>query len=57
MTGYVYTRAKTLLRRATRDGGFGMVELLCAMSILAMGILALFAMFDAGTRSSTARAP
>ena len=25
-----------------------MVELLCAMSILAMGILALFAMFDAG---------
>ena len=41
-------RARTLLRRAGRVDGFGMVELLCAMSILAMGILALFAMFDSG---------
>lgn len=48
MTGYVYTRARTLLRRARRVDGFGMVELLAAMSILAMGILALFAMFDSG---------
>jgi uncharacterized protein (TIGR02598 family) len=45
---YVYTRARTLLRRAERVDGFGMVELLCAMSIMAMGILALFAMFDSG---------
>jgi prepilin-type N-terminal cleavage/methylation domain-containing protein len=44
----VYTRASTLLRRARRNDGFGMIELLCAMSILAMGILALFAMFDSG---------
>lgn len=44
----MYARARALLRRARRADGFGMVELLCAMSILAMGILALFAMFDSG---------
>ncbi len=36
------------LTRARRDGGFGLVELLIAMNVLAVGILALFAMFQAG---------
>lgn len=33
------------------EGGFGLVELLIAMTILAVGILALFAMFESGIRS------
>ena len=33
---------------ARREAGFGMVELLCAMGILAVGILAVFALFQAG---------
>jgi prepilin-type N-terminal cleavage/methylation domain-containing protein len=42
---------------ARREAGFGMVELLCAMTILAVGILAVFALFHAGivniSRAST----
>lgn len=36
------------LTRARRQGGFGLVELLIAMNVLVIGILALFAMFQAG---------
>ena len=32
------------------DAGFGLVELLIAMTMLSIGILALFAMFEAGVR-------
>ena len=31
-----------------REAGFGLVELVCAMAILSVGILALFALFQAG---------
>ena len=44
----MYTRAREILRRARRADGFGMVELLCAMTVLSLGILALFAMFESG---------
>ena len=42
---------------ARREGGFGMIELLCAMTILAVGVLAVFALFETAivniTRAST----
>jgi prepilin-type N-terminal cleavage/methylation domain-containing protein len=41
--------------RATRlrrdEAGFGLIELMIAMTVLAVGILALFAMFESGIRS------
>jgi Tfp pilus assembly protein PilV len=37
--------------RATSEGGFGLVELLIAMMVLMIGILALFAMFESGIRN------
>ena len=41
-----------LLRRAracTRgEAGFGMIELVCAMTIMSIGVMALFAMFQTG---------
>jgi prepilin-type N-terminal cleavage/methylation domain-containing protein len=41
--------------RATRvrrdEAGFGLIELMIAMTVLAIGILALFAMFESGIRS------
>lgn len=43
--------------RATRlrgdEAGFGLIELMIAMTVLAIGILALFAMFESGIRSIT----
>jgi len=46
------TRMDGLLRRAracTRDeAGFGMIELVCAMTIMSIGVMALFAMFQTG---------
>jgi prepilin-type N-terminal cleavage/methylation domain-containing protein len=43
--------------RATRlprdEAGFGLIELMIAMTVLAVGILALFAMFESGIRSIT----
>jgi prepilin-type N-terminal cleavage/methylation domain-containing protein len=43
----------TRLRRARpRDqAGFGLIELMIAMTVLSIGILALFAMFESGIRS------
>jgi Tfp pilus assembly protein PilV len=35
------------------EAGFGLVEVLIAMTMLALGILALFAMFEAGIRQIT----
>jgi len=41
-----------LSKRLDRDeAGFGLIELLIAMTVLAVGILALFAMFESGIRS------
>src|ERR671933_5925 len=34
--------------RARADAGFGMIELLLAMIVISVGILALFAMFNSG---------
>jgi Tfp pilus assembly protein PilV len=39
---------RTVSASARREAGFGMVELLCAMGILSVGILAVFALFEAG---------
>jgi Tfp pilus assembly protein PilE len=39
------------VKRVLRDeGGFGLVELLIAMTVLVVGIMALFAMFESGIR-------
>jgi prepilin-type N-terminal cleavage/methylation domain-containing protein len=39
------------VKRDLRDeGGFGLVELLIALTILAVGIMAIFAMFESGIR-------
>ena len=35
------------------EDGFGLIELLIAMTMLAIGILAVFAMFESGIRSAT----
>jgi Tfp pilus assembly protein PilV len=37
----------------SEEAGFGLVEVLIAMTMLAVGILALFAMFEAGIRQIT----
>jgi prepilin-type N-terminal cleavage/methylation domain-containing protein len=39
--------------RLRSDEGFGLIELMIAMTVLAVGILALFAMFESGIRSIT----
>ena len=36
-------------RRARGEAGFGMIELLAAMVVMAIGIMALFAMFESST--------
>jgi Tfp pilus assembly protein PilV len=49
----ISVNVNALLRKriGTRaEGGFGLVEVLIAMTMLAVGILALFAMFEAGIR-------
>ena len=38
-----------LSSRARQEAGFGMIELLCAMGVMSIGILAVFAMFQSGT--------
>jgi len=35
------------------ESGFGLIELVIAMTVLSIGILALFAMFESGIRSTT----
>jgi prepilin-type N-terminal cleavage/methylation domain-containing protein len=35
------------------EAGFGLIELLIALTVLSIGILALFAMFESGIRSAT----
>jgi prepilin-type N-terminal cleavage/methylation domain-containing protein len=37
---------RILTRRARAQAGFGMIELLCAMTVLSIGILAVFGMFQ-----------
>lgn len=39
--------------RPCGEDGFGLIELLIAMMVLAIGILAIFAMFESGIRSIT----
>jgi Tfp pilus assembly protein PilV len=40
--------ARHLRRRARDEGGFGMIELLAAMTVMLIGIFAVFAVFQAG---------
>jgi prepilin-type N-terminal cleavage/methylation domain-containing protein len=40
---------RTFVGHAREQAGFGMIELLCAMVVLSIGILAVFAMFQAGS--------
>ncbi len=48
------SRLRHRLRALVRDErGFGLIELLAAMIVLAIGILALFAMFESGIRQLT----
>lgn len=48
ITNDVFARARKLSIAASGQAGFGMIELLAAMSVLSVGILALFVMFQAG---------
>ncbi|HEX2044314.1 MAG TPA: hypothetical protein VHF23_01665 [Gaiellaceae bacterium] len=41
-------RGRPLLARAREERGFGMVELLAAMTVMLVGLLAVFALFQAG---------
>jgi prepilin-type N-terminal cleavage/methylation domain-containing protein len=45
----MYALRKRICGRARIDAGFGMIELLCAMTVLSVGILAVFAMFHSGS--------
>ena len=48
------SRCGTHAGRLRRDeAGFGLIELMIAMTVLAVGILALFAMFESGIRTIT----
>jgi prepilin-type N-terminal cleavage/methylation domain-containing protein len=51
----IHVRMSGCGTRATRvrrdEAGFGLIELMIAMTVLAIGILALFAMFESGIRS------
>jgi prepilin-type N-terminal cleavage/methylation domain-containing protein len=44
----VFAPARQLRRQARAEDGFGMVELLAAIAVLAVGLMALFAMFQTG---------
>ena len=44
----MFALVRKLSTHARREAGFGMVELLCAMGILSVGILAVFALFESG---------
>ena len=45
----MYVLLRTIRRRALSESGFGMIELLAAMVVLAIGIMALFAMFSSSS--------
>jgi Tfp pilus assembly protein PilV len=44
----VLSTGKHLRRRARDEGGFGMIELLAAMTVMLIGIFAVFSLFQAG---------
>jgi type II secretory pathway pseudopilin PulG len=48
MRNQVFTRRLIAVRRSSREGGFGMVELLIAISVLSIGILAVFTLMNSG---------
>jgi prepilin-type N-terminal cleavage/methylation domain-containing protein len=45
----VFAALRKRLLEARPDAGFGMIELLCAMMVLSVGVLAVYAMFESGT--------
>jgi prepilin-type N-terminal cleavage/methylation domain-containing protein len=49
----VSLRARTLAARSREQDGFGLIELLIAMTVMLVGVLAIFAMFESGLRQLT----
>jgi prepilin-type N-terminal cleavage/methylation domain-containing protein len=45
----MFSLRRTISGRARTEAGFGMIELLCSMTVLSIGILAVFAMFHSGS--------
>lgn len=43
-------RTRQLCARSREEGGFGLIELLIAMTVMLIGIFAIFAMFESGIR-------
>lgn len=46
-------RARTVAARSREEGGFGLIELLIAMTVMLVGVLSIFAMFESGLRQLT----
>ena len=44
----MFARIRTAAARSREDGGFGLIELLIAMTVMLVGILTIFAMFQSG---------
>jgi len=49
----VFLRARSLVARSREEGGFGLIELLIAMTVMLVGVVAIFAMFESGIRQLT----
>jgi Tfp pilus assembly protein PilV len=49
----VSLRARTLVSRSREEDGFGLIELTIAMTVMLVGVLAIFAMFESGLRQLT----
>ena len=50
MKGSVRLRTRQLCARSREESGFGLIELLIAMTVMLVGIFAIFAMFESGIR-------
>ena len=48
MKSSVLLRTRQLRARAREEGGFGLIELLIAMTVMLVGIFAVFGMFESG---------
>jgi Tfp pilus assembly protein PilV len=48
MRNQVFTRRLSAVRQTSREAGFGMMELLIAISVLSIGILAVFTLMNSG---------
>jgi Tfp pilus assembly protein PilV len=48
MRNQVFTRRLIAVRKSSREAGFGMMELLIAISVLSIGVLAVFTLMNSG---------